>query len=115
MTGVKIYESLLKYFEYSFAVNTDDQMWEMIKQKRMEIALAGRVSSLYKLKQLGIEGIYPIDPPYKTFLLYHYLNEKHRELVPKIDKVLQKLEQNGELERLRIQAVEKLLSGVQKQ
>lgn len=110
--GVKVYESFLKYFKISHAVTTDEQMWRMIKERRMDVALAGRISGMYKLKELGIEGIYPLAPPQKTYHLYHYLHEKHQNLVPKIDAVLKKLSQNGELERLRAQAVENLLSGI---
>lgn len=112
--GVKIYETLLKYFKSSHAVMTDEVMWRLIIMKRMDIAVAGRVSTLYKFKTLGIEGIYPLDPPLQTLPLYHYLHEKHRDLVPKIDNVLQKLTQSGEIKRLRAQAVENLLRRSQK-
>ncbi|MBL4907765.1 MAG: transporter substrate-binding domain-containing protein [Sneathiella sp.] len=110
--GVMIYETLLEHFNSSYPVSTDDEMWTLINLRRMDFALAGRVSSLHKLKHLGIEGIYALAPPYKTFPLYHYLHEKHRDLVPKINMVLQTMARNGELARLREQAVRHLLSGV---
>ncbi|MCP4134144.1 MAG: amino acid ABC transporter substrate-binding protein [bacterium] len=112
--GIKGYEPLLKYFKSSRAVTTDDQMWRMIQYKRADFTLVGRINGMYTLKALGIKGIYPLRPPQKTFPIYHYLHEKHRDLAPKIDRILQKMAKNNELTRLKAQAVERLFNSIPK-
>jgi ABC-type amino acid transport substrate-binding protein len=112
--GVASYEPILKYFKNTYAVVTDKQMWKMIQLGRADITTAGRINGLYTLKKLGIEGIYPLDPPLNQWPLYHFLHKKHKKLVPKIDQVLKKWAESGELKRLRAQAIENLLTTVQK-
>jgi polar amino acid transport system substrate-binding protein len=108
--GVKIYESLLSYFPKNISVTVDTQMWQMINQGKADLALAGRINGLFTINKLKLDGIYALDPPYQTFPLYHYLNEKHKNLVTKIDKVLRNMAENGELESLRNEAISQLLS-----
>lgn len=110
--GIKSYEPLLKHFKESFAVNTQGQIWKMIDQGRADLTSAGRIGGLYQLRKMGISGIYPLDPPRKKYALYHYLNEKHRDLVPRVNKVLLMLSKTGELEKIRNEAIERLLNSV---
>jgi len=110
--GIKSFDPLLPYFKESHVVNTQGQVWKMISHGRADLTSAGRIGGLYQLKKLGITGIYPLDPPRERYALYHYLHEKHRSLVPRINEVLQKLSKTGELQKLRAEAIDKLLSSV---
>ncbi len=110
--GIKSYDPLLKFFKKSHAVVNQAQSFKMIDLGRADLTATGRIGGLYQLKQLGIKGIYPLDPPMKKYHLYHYLHEGHRDLVPRIDQVLQNLSKTGELERLRTQAVENLFNSI---
>jgi len=42
--------------------------------------------------------------------IYHFLHEKHRDLIPKVEQVLSEMQSSGELERLRKQIVENYLA-----
>jgi hypothetical protein len=45
--------------------------------------------------------------------VYHYLHERHKDLVPTIDGVFKAMQASGELETLREKAVQQLLQKTQ--
>ena len=51
----------------------------------------------------------PVEPALERIPLYHFLHQRHRELVPKVEKVIRDMQASGELERVRQHAMAKLL------
>lgn len=47
-----------------------------------------------------MDGIMVLEPPMEVVTLYHYLNVKHRRLVPEIEKILIQLNDSGEAKRI---------------
>ncbi len=41
-----------------------------------------------------------LEPPIEVVTLYHYLNVKHRRLVPEMEKILIQLNDSGEAKRI---------------
>ncbi|MEZ0081808.1 polar amino acid transport system substrate-binding protein [Bradyrhizobium japonicum] len=54
--------------------------------------------------------IVPLSPPLERIHIYHYLHERHRDLVPKVGKVIAQMEASGELATLREALVRQVLS-----
>ena len=42
-----------------------------------------------------------LKPTLERYKLYNYLHEKHRSLIPKIDRVIKSMKKSGELEKSR--------------
>ena len=76
-------------------VNNDIQAFKMVEYGRADIAIANRFTGLKILQELGVNDIQMLTPPVEVNPLYHYLNKKHENLVPKITTVLQKMRASG--------------------
>lgn len=93
------------------AVNTLDQLMLMLAEDRVDVAVSDSFSGLAVLKRLGLKDrVRLLTPPLQKNEIYHFLHEKHRDLVPKVEQVLSEMQSSGELERLRKQIIEKYLA-----
>ncbi len=54
-------------------------------------------------------GIHRVGQPLHTVPLYHYLTLRNKDLVPKLDAVLQEMTASGELDRIRLRALDRLI------
>lgn len=84
------------------AVANQNLLLKMLYAERIELAVTDLFSGMIRLKELGIDKvIHPLSPPLQKIYIYHYLHERHRALIPKVEAVLQGMERSGELARLR--------------
>ena len=81
----------------------------MLNAGRIDLLITARINGLLLAKELGLDGIKPLSPPLSRLWVYHYLHERHKGLVPTIDAVFKAMQESGELEALREQAVQQLL------
>lgn len=72
---------------------------------RIDLLITARINGLVQIKKFGQNAIHPLSPPLSRMLVYHYLNETHRDLVPKIDRIFQEMQASGELEAVRERAL----------
>jgi polar amino acid transport system substrate-binding protein len=87
----------------------------MLNAGRVDLLITARINGLLMAKKLGLDAIKPLSPPLSRFWVYHYLHERHKDLVPTIDNVFKAMQESGDLEALRAQAVKKLLQNADKQ
>lgn len=90
-------------------------MMSFVLHKRAEIALSSKLDGLYQLQKLKIYRIVPIGGVWETHPLYHYIHEKHKDLIPKITTVIIEMTNSGELHELWENAVEQLLKNASQQ
>lgn len=84
------------------AVATMEQLMQMLASGRIDVAVCDRFSGVLVNKKLHLDaGVRPLSPALEHIPLYHFLHERHRDLVPRVEKILQEMEVGGELERLR--------------
>jgi len=84
------------------AVTTIDQLMEILANDRIDVAVSDRFSGLLVIKRHHLETkIRTLAPVLEHIWLYHFLNERHRELVPRVGRIVQAMAASGELERLR--------------
>jgi len=81
----------------------------MLTRKRVDIGVFPRVNGLYHIKRLNIGGIRELRPSLMKFDLFHYLHQKHKELVPRISAVFRKMRKSGELTAIRRHVVAVLM------
>ena len=87
----------------------------MLNAGRVDLLITARINGLLMAKELKLDAIKPLSPPLSRFWVYHYLHKSHKELVPIIDNVFKAMQEGGELEALRAQAVQKLLQNADQQ
>jgi ABC-type amino acid transport substrate-binding protein len=93
------------------AVTTMENLMQSLEAGRFDVAVNDRFSGLLVLRRLGLDGkVQPVDPPLEHIPLYHFLHERHRELVPKVGQVIRDMQARGELDKLRRQVMEKMLA-----
>ncbi len=90
-------------------VTSMEQMFKMLADGRVEIAVATRIEGLLFVKKLGLKGIMVLEPSLQKIPLYHYLHKKHTQLVPKLTAVLQDMEQKGKIKEIQEQEFQKLM------
>jgi ABC-type amino acid transport substrate-binding protein len=96
-------------------VTTMENLMQSLDAGRFEVAVNDRFSGLLVIRKLGLEGkLQPVDPPLEHIPLHHFLHERHRELVPKVGQVIRGMQVSGELDRLRQQVMETMLSAVKR-
>jgi polar amino acid transport system substrate-binding protein len=84
------------------AVTSMDQLMDMLANDRVDVAVSDQFSGLLVVRRRHLEAtLRPLTPVLEHIPLYHFLNERHRELIPRVGKVIEEMAASGELERLR--------------
>lgn len=92
---------------------TLEQLMTILAGDRIDVAVSDAFSGLAALKKLKLDAdVHLLTPPLQKIEIYHYLHEKHRDLIPQVEKVIQEMQTSGELEQLRAQIIEKYLAGL---
>ncbi|TFV39514.1 transporter substrate-binding domain-containing protein [Bradyrhizobium frederickii] len=88
-----------------------DNMVRMLDADRFDVMVTDLFSGLVAVRKLNLQArIYPLSPPLERIHIYHYLHERHRDLVPKVGKVIAQMEASGELAALREALVKQVLA-----
>ncbi len=100
VTGWKILERTTKQHPSRTMVDSVDQLFRMLDQGRVEIALIDRLVGVEALNRLGVKGVRVLSPPFLVGDWFLYLHKKHQTLIPIIDAELRKMKQDGTYERI---------------
>ncbi len=93
------------------ATTSLESMVKMLDADRFDVMVTDLFSGRVAVRKLNLEArIYPLSPPLERIHIYHYLHERHRDLVPKVGNVIAQMEANGELATLREALVKQVLS-----
>lgn len=79
----------------TIAVTTHEQLAQMLERQRIDIALMGTAFPNSPVYSVGVERL-----SIATFNVYHILHNKHAQLIPQFDQVLQRMKQNGQYDQL---------------
>ncbi|MCP3400912.1 ABC transporter substrate-binding protein [Bradyrhizobium sp. CCGB20] len=93
------------------ATTSLENMVRMLDADRFDVMVTDLFSGLVAVRKLDLQTrIHPLSPPMERIHIYHYLHERHRDLVPKVGKVIAQMEASGELATLREALVKRVLS-----
>jgi polar amino acid transport system substrate-binding protein len=88
-----------------------EDLVRMLDRGRFDLLVTDLFSGRIEVKKQHLDArIRPLLPPLERIYVYHYLNERHRDLVPKVEAVLRDMNASGELARLRAKLVEQVLA-----
>ena len=91
------------------AVSLEDLV-RMLDRDRFDLLVTDLFSGRVEIKRLKLDSrIRPLLPPLERIYIYHYLNERHRALVPQVEAVLRAMQESGELDQLRAKLVLQVL------
>ena len=107
--GVKHSQLCTQGMENVFVGDDLIGVMRMLNAGRIDLLVTARINGLLMAKELGLDDIKPLSPPLSRLWVYHYLHERHKDLVPAIDAVFKAMQASGELEALREQAAQQLL------
>ena len=111
MRGVGTSEDGTEGMKQVLAVTTLEQLMLALARDRIDVAVSDSFSALAVIKKLKLGSqIKLLSPRLQKNEIYHFLHEKHRDLVPKVEKVLKEMQASGELELLRKQIVKSYLA-----
>jgi len=109
--GVGTSEDGTRGMKNVLAVTTLDQLMQVLAADRIDVAVSDAFSGEAAVKQLGLEDrIKVLTPPLQRNDIYHFLHEKHRDLIPKVETLLREMQASGELELLRKQIIQRYLA-----
>jgi ABC-type amino acid transport substrate-binding protein len=88
-----------------------ENLIQMLDADRFDVMVSDLFSGLVAVRKLNLQTrIYPLSPPLERIYIYHYLHERHRELVPRVGKVIEEMDASGELARMRAALIKQVLS-----
>jgi polar amino acid transport system substrate-binding protein len=91
-------------------VKSSSQLLRMLNNERIDAVVAPRISAILSLADLRFKTMTILEPPLQILPLFHYLNKKHQSLVPELENVLQKMEDDDEIKRIRDEYILNLIS-----
>jgi polar amino acid transport system substrate-binding protein len=91
-------------------VKNSSQLLRMLENDRIDVVVAPRISALLSLADIKSKTITLLEPPLQSLPLYHYLNKKHQSLVPELENVLNQMEDEGEIQRIRDEYISSIIS-----
>jgi polar amino acid transport system substrate-binding protein len=87
-------------------VDTIDQTFLMLNLGRVDVVVQEQSAGMQSIHRLKLSGITVLDPPLEEIPVYHYLNKKHSNLLPRITKKLLAMKKSGEIDRIQLRVVE---------
>ena len=90
-------------------IDNSELMMKFINAERADIAITNKFSGNTELKKLGLNDIIPVIT-LETLDLFHYLHEKNKDVVTKVNTVIKDMTASGELKSLREKYEKELLN-----
>ncbi|MCM8539716.1 MAG: transporter substrate-binding domain-containing protein [Lentisphaeraceae bacterium] len=75
-------------------VENSEQALALLQNDRIQIAVLLKDEASYLINLLGYESIHVLSPPIEKVKVYHYINKKFKNLVPKLTKAFKELTGN---------------------
>lgn len=88
--GVKLAEAAVTGFANIWPADDVPQLFRMLSLGRIDVAIAGRRPAAAAIEALNLNGVYSLPALDASYPLYHYLHERHRDLVPRVEEVLKR-------------------------
>jgi polar amino acid transport system substrate-binding protein len=112
VTGWKIVERNTKDAPSRFMVDSADQLFRMLDEDRIDIAVIEQMVGLETVSRLGIKGVRVLSPPLLSGDWFLYLHKKHADLITKVDSEIRKMKKDGTYERIWYQVRQRYANSV---
>lgn len=99
VAGTKIVENMTNEVPHRMRVSRPDQLFQMLLLNRIDVAIDMTEDGLVLMKSDKYKMIKPVSPILEQGDVFHYLNKKHADIVPKITSVLKNMADKGILKQ----------------
>jgi len=107
--GIKAIETQLpKELNYIY-VTHGKQIFLMLDLDRADLGIYPIVEGQLIARSLGFKNIKVLYPPLYSVELFHYIHKRHERLIPQITAILQQMDTQGEIQKIREQVRKALL------
>ncbi len=100
ITGWKMFEAHAAGARIVNRVETPEQLFKMLAQDRIDLALYTLADGQALVRRLGLNGIQALAPSLRDVDLYLYLHQRHAALVPRLAQALRDMKADGTHARL---------------
>lgn len=97
--GMKVVEDATKGMNV-VTFSSYQQVLQSVHNGQTDIGVLPRINTLMEIKKLQLTDINILEPSIMSIPLYHYLHNKHKDLLPKLEQVLQTMEKEGMIKKL---------------
>ena len=92
--GWKILEERVRAAEI-LRVRGPDQLFQLLPDKKADLVIYERITGLQLVKEMGLKGIRPLDPPLLVTPQHLMLNRRHQHLVEPLASAIRALKADG--------------------
>lgn len=97
VSGWKILE---RNIPHAIRFKDAEEMFNALKEQRVDVAVIERLTGEYTAKQVGIDTLEVLGPPLAQRDMFLYLHKKHSKLLPKLKEALETMKEDGRYEKL---------------
>lgn len=89
-------------------VTNQEQLMRMAARYRLDLVALPRIEGLALIQQLQLHNVHTFGPVLIEIPVYHYIHQRHTDLVEPLNRVLQQWDDNGYMEAMHQQLRDKL-------
>ncbi len=84
------------------------QLFKMLNRGRLDTVVEWYLMGIKVINNLKLSGIKPLEPPLLFKNFYPFIHKKHKDLIPRIVRVLKEMKQDGIYHKLREQTLKEM-------
>jgi polar amino acid transport system substrate-binding protein len=108
--GVKHTNNITEGMNNVYEITSTENMFKMLRNGIVDVALTNTLDGKLTLERLDYGNIEYSIKPLAVLPLYHYINKKHKALVPLINQEIIRIRENGELKAMINRAEQQVIS-----
>ncbi|KZM49265.1 hypothetical protein [Labrenzia sp. OB1] len=90
ISGARFGHELTEGFSEVWTAEKPEQLLEMLVRDRVDVVVISESSGQRLIREMGLSDVFSLQPPLKEVAFYHFLHEKHADLVPQLEDVLRR-------------------------
>ncbi|WP_428527387.1 substrate-binding periplasmic protein [Roseibium sp.] len=111
LEGVVQAEQFTQGIESVWAGQSEEELFRLLAAGRLDAVVSDQIDGALAIAGLGLTNVVPLGRPFQVEPMFHYLHEKHANLVPQLATVLAKMRGDGELDRIVETAMDAMIAG----
>lgn len=104
LSGIKFAEAITKNTPSLTASQSWDKLFQLLRHNRLDVVIAAHGEWDKQRVKAGFENLLTQDLPIPPICLYHYLHIRHRDIAPRVTRIMEEMVRNGEIETLAPQS-----------
>lgn len=100
ITGWKILEESIKNTRSLHKVRDERILFNLLARDQVDIVVYSRLGGEATIRDMGLQGIKVLEPPFAVREMFLYLNAKHAGLVAPVSESLKKMKEDGAYQRI---------------